>query len=168
MNITDYLVSHGYGTVIWTSLVFILLFLMLTKFAWKPILGAVKIREEQIAQALAAANLAQQEVEKIKATNQLALEQARMEREALLREAKAKYDQMMVEARQKAEQHSMQLMEETKKKIELEKNAAVDDLKNLVANFSLEIAELILSEKLTLSAEQQRLVEQNIDHIHFN
>ena len=65
MNISEYLVSHGYGTVFWTTIVFLLLFFILSKFAWKPILSAVQQREDEIIKALAAAKLALEEMQRI-------------------------------------------------------------------------------------------------------
>lgn len=168
MNITEYLVTHGYGTVIWTTLVFCLLFLLLSKFAWKPILSAVQTREEQIAQALAAAQFAQEEVKKIKEKNEMLLKEARQERDLMLKEAKHSYEQMMTDARIKAEKQGKDIIEEARKKVALETKAAVDELKNTVANLALQIAEQILVEKLGSDAEQKKLIQRNLENIQFN
>ena len=157
MNTTEYLVTHGYGTVIWTTLVFSLLFLLLSKFAWKPILGAVQAREGQISQAFFAAEMAQKEVEKMKIANDL-----------MMKEAKNTYDQMLSSAKKNAELQANLLMDEARKKIDLETKMAVNDLKNVVAGFSVKIAEQIISEKLSVDSEQQKMIQKNVENIRFN
>ena len=168
MNIKEYLLTHGYGTVIWTTLVFGLLFLLLSKFAWKPILTAVQIREEQIAQALAAAQFAQEEVKKIKEKNEMMLKEAKQARDLMLKEAKQIYEEMLLDARIKAEKQGKDIIEEARKKIDLETKAAVNELKNTVADLALHIAEQILVEKLDSDVEQQKLIQRNLENIQFN
>jgi F-type H+-transporting ATPase subunit b len=168
MNITEYLVTHAYGTVIWTSLVFFLLFFLLLKFAWKPILTAVQTREEQISQALAVAQFTQEEVKKIKEKNEMMLKEAQQQRDLMLKEAKYHYEQMIADARVKAEKQGKDIIEEARKKVALETKAAVYELKNTVADLALQIAEKILLEKLGSDAEQKKLIQRNLENIQFN
>ena len=82
------LTTPGIGLIVWTSLVFVLLVLLLSKYAWKPILTAIKTREENIAHALASAESALNDMRELKSNNEKILVQAREERDALLKEAR--------------------------------------------------------------------------------
>ena len=60
MLLSSSLATPAIGTIFWTTLIFILFFLLLTKFAWKPILSAVKAREEMIKGSLESAQKARE------------------------------------------------------------------------------------------------------------
>ena len=82
------LITPGFGLVFWTAITFIFLLLILGKFAWAPILGAVSEREEGIKEALASAENARKEMENLSADNDRILKEARSERQAMLKEAR--------------------------------------------------------------------------------
>ncbi len=82
------LITPGIGLVFWTAITFLVLLLILRKFAWKPILGAVSDREEGIKDALASAEKARQEMQNLQADNERILKEARAEREMMLKEAR--------------------------------------------------------------------------------
>ena len=147
MNYTDYLVSHGYGTVIWTSLVFLLLLVLLSKFAWKPILFAIDSREKQITEALNA---------------------AKKERDLLLQQTQQICAEMMTTAKNKAQEEATLLLENNRKKIQEETKAAIQEIQKIVAELSIQVAEQILVEHLELSPEQEQLIQKNVENIYFN
>ena len=72
-----YLVTPDVGLLFWTLVSFTILYLILRKFAWGPILGAVKEREESIKAALDAADNAKKEMENLKADNEKILNEAK-------------------------------------------------------------------------------------------
>ena len=76
------------GLFVWQTILFILLILLLKKFAWKPSLNAVNEREEGIKNALAEADKARQEMQNINADNERILKEARTERDGMLKEAR--------------------------------------------------------------------------------
>ena len=86
--------------IFWTTLIFIIFFILLRKFAWKPILGAVKSREDSINTALQSAEAARREMQDLTATNERILQEARMERDAMLKEARETREKMIADSKQ--------------------------------------------------------------------
>lgn len=156
------------GLVFWTGISFLIVLFLLAKFAWKPILGAVKQREENIENALLAAEKAQAEMQKLNAKNEELLVQAREERDALISEAKAAREKMISEAKTTANAEAEKIMTSAKASIEIEKKAAIAELKNTVGALSLEIAEKVVREKLSDDNKQKELVEKLVAEAHVN
>ena len=98
------LITPGFGLVFWTAITFLFLLLILRKFAWKPILGAVSDREEGIKKALASAENARKEMENLTADNERILKEARLEREAMLKEARELKEKMIANAETEAQE----------------------------------------------------------------
>ena len=132
------------GLFFWQSLLFILLVILLWKFAWKPILGAVNDREDGIKNALAAAEEAKKEMQNVTADSEKLLKQARAEREAMLKEAREIKDKMVADAKEQAKLEGDKMVKQAQATIESEKKAAVADIKNQVAGLSVEIAEKVI------------------------
>lgn len=156
------------GLVFWTGISFLIVLFLLAKFAWKPILGAVKQREENIENALLAAEKAQAEMEKLNAKNEELLVQAREERDALISEAKEAREKMISEAKTTANAEAEKIMTSAKASIEIEKKAAIAELKNTVGALSLDIAEKVVREKLSDDNKQKELVEKLVAEAHVN
>jgi F-type H+-transporting ATPase subunit b len=155
--------DFSFGLFFWQILLFVLLLWLLTKFAWKPILKAVNDREEGIKDALLQADKAREEMAELKASNEKILKEARQERETLLKEAREIKDKLITEAKDEAKVQADKLIEMAKTSIENEKMAAITDLKNQVAELSVEIAEKILKEKLSKDDVQLDLINKMLD-----
>ncbi len=156
------------GLFFWQSLLFILLVILLWKFAWKPILGAVNDREEGIKNALAAAEEAKKEMQNVTADSEKLLKQARAEREAMLKEAREIKDKMVADAKEQAKLEGDKMAKQAQATIESEKRAAVADIKNQVAGLSVEIAEKVIKEQLANKDKQLKLVEDMLGDITLN
>lgn len=162
------LITPAIGLVFWTSLTFLILLVILKKVAWKPILNAVKEREESIENALQAADKAKQEMASLQASNEALLKEAREERDNLLKEAKDVRDNLIAEAKVKAKEEADKIMSSARESIETEKNAAMAEIRNQVAELSLAVAEKILRENLSSDEKQKDLVNKYIDEINLN
>lgn len=162
------LVTPGFGLVFWMTLSFLIILFLLGKFAWGPILKSIKEREDTIEEALASAEKATREMKKLKESNEALLQEARNERDALMKEAREVKDQIISEAKNKAKEEAEKIMASSREEIKNEKNKAISELKNQVAQISFEIAEKVLSEKLTESDKQSELVKKALTEIHFN
>mgnify|MGYP000144327536 CR=1 FL=1 len=162
------LIKPGIGLIVWTSLVFILLLVLLGKYAWKPILSAIKEREEGINKALASAEEAKNEMKELKSANEIILTQARTERDAMLKEAREAKDAMINEAKVKAKSESDRILASAREQITNEKNAAITELKNQVATLSIEIAEKILKSELSSDDKQKALVSNLMKDVNLN
>ena len=154
--------------IFWTTLIFVVFFILMRKFAWKPILGAVKSREESINNALASAEAARREMQNLTADNERILQEARMERDALLKEARDMRDKMVADSKQEAQVQGERMIEQAKAAIEAEKNAAMAELKSQVSSLSLEIAEKLLKEELSNKESQTKLVEKMLGDVKLN
>jgi len=154
--------------IFWTTIIFVIFFFLLAKFAWKPILGAVKSREESINNALASAEAARREMQNLTADNERILQEARMERDALLKEAREMKDKMIADSKHEAQLQGERMIEQAKAAIESEKNAAMAELKSQVSSLSLEIAEKLLKEELSNKEAQTKLVERMLGDVKLN
>lgn len=166
--ILNSLTTPGIGLIFWTTIVFLLLVFILSKYAWKPILNAVKTREQGIEDALAAAEKAKTEMQELKAGNEKILAEAKAERDALLKEARDTKDSIVAEAKAKATKEAERIMTAAREQITNEKNAAVTELKNQVAALSIEIAEKILRSELSSDDKQKALVNNLMKDVNLN
>jgi F-type H+-transporting ATPase subunit b len=162
------LTEPGIGLIFWTTIVFLLLVVILGKYAWKPILSAVKTREEGITKALASAESALNDMRELKAANEIILTQARTERDVMLKEARETKDSIVAEAKVKAQSESDRIMTSAREQITNEKNAAIAELKKQVAVLSIEIAEKILKSQLSNDEKQKTLVSNLMNDVNLN
>ncbi len=162
------LTTPGLGLVFWTTVVFLLLVFILSKFAWKPIVGAIRKRNEAIDNALQAAEKARLEMAQMQANNEQLLKEAQKERDIILAEARKMRDKIVEEAGAKAREETERILAAAQENIHFEKMAAITELKNQVAVLSLEIAEKILQENLSGDAKQQALAQKMAGEISFN
>ncbi|HET6245718.1 MAG: F0F1 ATP synthase subunit B [Bacteroidetes bacterium] len=162
------LVTPGIGLIFWSTLAFLIVLFLLGKFAWKPILGTIKEREDAIENALMAAEMAQEEIEKLKTFNENILREAKAERDNILKAGREAKDIIIAEAKDKAQIEANKIIAQAKETIENQKMSAIVDLKNQVAKLSIEIAEKILREQLSDNEKQKALVNGMIDEISLN
>lgn len=162
------LVTPSIGLLFWTTLVFIILVVLLSKYAWKPILGAVKAREESIDNALKSAEKAREEMANLSADNERILKEARAERDALLKEAREMKDAIIAEAKKAASLEADKAMLAAKEAINNEKMAALTELKNTVGTLSLEIAEKVLKSEMAKDGKQEEFVASLLKDVSLN
>ncbi len=163
--LSNSLTTPAIGTLFWTVVIFTMFFLILTKFAWKPILNMVKQREEMIKGSLASAEKARKEMVKLQSDNEAILKKAREERESILKEAREVRDKMIAEAKGKASEEADKIVEKARTGIEREKALALADIREQVANLSVDIASKLLSEKLSQTGEQGKLIDHYLKDI---
>lgn len=162
------MLSVSIGTVLWTTIAFLIVLFLLVKFAWKPILASLKDREESIQNALDAADKAKKEMESLQADNEKLLNEARAERDAMLKEARETKNKIVTEAKDKAKEEADNIIANAREAIQNEKMAAITEMKNQVAKFSIEIAEKILKDELSAKGKQEALIENAISDINLN
>lgn len=162
------LIQPGLGLVFWMTVTFSLLLFILTKFAWKPILKALKEREQSIETALNSAENAKQEILKSQAENQRILDEARLERDKVLKEAQATASAIINEAKDKANTEGAKLLESARLSIQNEKAAALTEIKNLVGTLSVDIAEKMVKKELKDESSNQALIQQYLNEAKLN
>lgn len=154
--------------IFWTTIIFVVFFLLLKKFAWGPILGAVKSREDSINNALASAESARLEMKNLTASNERILQEARVERDAMLKEAREMREKMIADSKADAQAEGARMIEQAKVAIAAEKNAAMAELKSHVSTLSLDIAEKLLKSELSNKEAQTKLVENMLGDVKLN
>jgi F-type H+-transporting ATPase subunit b len=152
------LVMPDTGLLIWMMITFLIVLILLKKFAWKPILKMIKDREDSIDSALKSAENAKLEMQSLKSDNEKILAQARSERDAMMKEARDMKDHIVGEAKGKAKEEADKILATAREAIQNEKMAAITELKNQVALLSVEIAEKILKRELSDENKQKDLI----------
>ncbi len=153
------LITPGLGLLFWQTMTFLIVLFIVGKFAWKPIMKALHERESNIADALNAASEAKEEMAKLNASNEQLMAEARIERDNMLKDAKKATDAMIAEAKETASKEGDKMLTAAKEAIEIEKKAAMAEVKNQVASVSLEVAEKLLRKELSSKDAQKDLVE---------
>lgn len=150
------LITPAVGLVFWSTLVFSVLFFLLAKFAWRPILQGLNSREESIKTALESAETARKQMVELSANNEKLLLEAKSERDLILREAKANADKFLAEAKDVASKEAQVMISKAQAAIEAEKKAALDQMKAHSVLLSLQIAEKVIRKELSDKSSQEK------------
>jgi F-type H+-transporting ATPase subunit b len=159
----DALLTPAFGTVVWSTIAFLVVLFLLRNMAWGPILTALKEREESIATALNEADKARSEMSALQADNERLLQEARAERDSMLREAREMADKLVADAKGKAKEEAAREAESAREAIATERKAAVAELKSEVAKLSVSIAEQLIRAELADAGKQEALVSKLMD-----
>jgi F-type H+-transporting ATPase subunit b len=161
-------IRPGVGLIFWSSVIFILFWVIVGRFAFKPIAQALRKREENIQNALDEARKAREEMANLQAENEKILAQAREERAKILKEAKDAGNQMINESKQKAKSEAQIIVANAKLEIENQKKQALIEVKNQIGNMALDIAGKVLRKELTGDNAQVEFVDKLVDDIKLN
>lgn len=162
------LVTPNPGTIFWMVIIFGIVLFILRKFAWKPILNALKDREESIANALNSADKAREEVAGLRADNEKIMREARREKEEILKEAREIKDKIVAEAKEKANLETQKSIEQARLQIQSEKMGAINEIKKQVAELSVMIAEKLIKKELSDPAGQDKIINGQLDDFKLN
>jgi len=162
------LINPGFGLIIWMTLALFVVLFILKKYAWKPIMNALKERENSIEESLRAADRAKEDMKELKLDNEKLLREAKDERDAILREARKIKDKLIEEAKEKAGIEAGNIVENAKVRIENEKKAALVEIKNTIATYSIEIAEKVLREELKDKKKQEEYIRTLLKETNLN
>lgn len=159
------LLTPGLGLLVWMLITFSVLFFVLWKFGWPVMIKMMKDREENIKQSLEAADRAKMEMQQLQCNNELLLKQAQEERDEMLKETKALKEKMLEEAKLNAQQEAQRIIMDAREAINFEKLHAMTELKNQIANLSIEIAEDLLKHELSDKQKSNEIIENRISEI---
>ena len=155
------------GLIIWTIITFILLVIVLGKFAWKPLLQALHSREQEIADSLKKAEEARKDSERMMNENKIAMEKASTETARLIAEGRAMAEQLKNDIVAKANESAKKMLEQAKDEITREKESAMSQLRSEVAELSILVAEKILDESLD-GVKQKKMVDKVLQQLQKN
>lgn len=162
------LITPSFGLIFWMLIGFGILFFILAKFAWPFITNSIAARNQKISDQLEEAAKIHEEMQSLNKKHEEMMAQAKAERDSIIAEARKLSEEMYEKAKLKASEESQSMIEDAKKSIYFEKMKAITDAKNDIANFSIEIAQKVLSEELKDREKQEKLVEKWMDDLHFN
>jgi len=162
------LVTPELGTFVWMFIAFATVFFLLKKFAWSSIVDAIEERNDSIKEALLSAESAKEEMAKLQADNQKILKEARRERENMLKEAKELGEQIVSEAKRKATEEAEKVVEAARQSIEIDKAAALSEIKTQVASLSVEIAEKVLRHQFEDDQQQKDYFKELMKEVSIN
>jgi len=160
--------DFSFGLFFWQAIILVILIVLLAKYAWKPILSSLSAREEGITAALASAEAARAEMQNLKTQNEVILNEARAERDAMMKEAREIKEKIVADAKFEAQAESDKIIAQAKASINSEKNAAMAELKGQVSALSVEIAEKLLKTELSNKEAQSNLVEKMLEDVKLN
>jgi len=162
------LLTPAFGLVIWTLLAFLIVFFLLKKFAWPLILAGLAEREKNITDSLATDEKIKLEMAQMKSDNETILTQAREERAIMIKEAKATKDKMISEAKEEAKVQANKIITDAHAAINIQKMAALTEIKNQVGSLVLEVSEKVLRKELSNKAEQENYIKTLAEEVKLN
>ncbi|HEY6192994.1 MAG TPA: F0F1 ATP synthase subunit B [Bacteroidota bacterium] len=155
------------GLISWTIVTFVLLLIVLRKFAWKPLLEGLQRREERVRTSIERAEQAQKDAERLMEENRQRLAQADQESHRLLSEGRVLAEKLKADIVEQANKQSRKMIEQAHQEIEREKEAALAQLRDEVATLAIKAAEKILDETLD-EKRQRKLLDTYLDSIKGN
>jgi F-type H+-transporting ATPase subunit b len=162
------LLTPSLGLLFWTLLAFLIVFFVLRKFAWGPILSSLNKREQGIADSLEAAEKVKREMAQLKNENEALMAQAREERGAMLKEARETKDRIIAESKEQAKVEYSKIIAEAQQAIESQKMAALTEVKNQVGKLVLEVTEKVLRRELSNPAAQEAHIREMVQEVKLN
>tara|TARA_Y100001960_G_scaffold311058_1_gene371249 strand:+ start:2273 stop:2773 length:501 start_codon:yes stop_codon:yes gene_type:complete len=158
------LVQLDPGLFIWTIITFMVLFFVLAKFAWKPLLNMLKDREDMIRSSLADAEKAKVELERLNEESEAIMAKARSEAQTILADGKTAAEKVKEETVAKAKAQANKIREDAEKQIQVEKDKAIADIKQEVVNISLSVAEKLIRKNLS-DTDNKALIEESLKKV---
>jgi F-type H+-transporting ATPase subunit b len=151
------LTPHG-GLMFWTLLIFVILLVVLTKFAFKPITAAVEAREKALQDAINAAQKNREDSERMLAEQRAGIESARNEAQRFIAEGRAAGDKMRTEMIAETRVQQQELLDRARKEIESEKEKAIADLRREAIELAIAGASKVIEKNLD-DASNRKIVE---------
>lgn len=162
------LITPDFGLIFWQTVTLLVVLLVLSKFAWKPILQAVQERESDIAEALQSAKEAKKIVAQVKEEKAALIKEGHTERERVIAEAINAKNEIIAQAKQEAEAVRNDAVAQTKILLEKEKEAARAVLQNEVAALSIQIATKLLQNELQQQTAQDKYAQRLVKEAHWS
>ncbi len=149
------------GDIFATLIIFVILMLLLKKFAWGPLMGIMKQREDLIANEIEAAEISRQESQQLLEEQRSMLKEARTEAQAIVENAKKQGDVQREEIITAARAESNRLKESAVREIETEKEKAIAAVREEVVSLSVLAASKVLGKQIS-EEDNRALIEETI------
>lgn len=152
------LLSPSGGLMLWTILIFVVLLLVLSRFAFKPMLAAVEAREHALQAALDAAARDRDEAARVLAEHRQQLDNARAEAQKLIADGRATAEKLRNDLLEQARLQQGEILERARRDIETEKTNAIAALRREAVDLAIAGAGKVIERNLDESANR-KLVE---------
>ncbi len=162
------LVTPGLGLIFWMTLSFGLVLIILRKFAWKPILGAIRERENFIANSIRQSKRIQRELAELDGTKEKLLLQAKEKAEEVLRQAKIDGEEVIIKAQAQARKEATQIVEAAKNSILAERKAVEREIREQIVLLSMDVAQKVLKEEFLDAGKKNKYVGKLLEDIQLN
>lgn len=162
------LLTPELGLFVWTLVAFLIVFFILRKFAWGPILKSLSERETGIAASIEAADRVRKEMAQMQSENEKLMMQAREERAAMLKEAKETRDKMVNDAKEVAKVEANKIIADAQQQIQQQKMAALTEVKNEIGKLAIEVAEKVLRKELASAGAQNAYASLLAEEVKLN
>ncbi|MFQ6103983.1 MAG: F0F1 ATP synthase subunit B [Candidatus Glassbacteria bacterium] len=156
------LITINPGLVIWTIITFVILFFILKKFAWVPILDALEKREKTIKDNLIQAQKTREEAENLLSEYNKKLDSIKEEARKLVDEGKAMGEMAREELLEQARREYEEQLQRAKKEIELAKQKAMDEFQGYAVDLTLDMASRVTERSLT-DEDHERLAREALE-----
>ena len=162
------LIKPSFGLIFWMLIGFGILFFILAKYAWPVITNGIASRNKKIQDQLDEAARVHAELENMHLKHEEMLAEAKAERDAIIADARKLSEKLYEDAKQKADNEAQAIIDEAKKTIYYEKMKAITDVKNEIANFSIDIAQKVIEHELSDKEQQEQLIKEWVDNCNLN
>ena len=152
------LLSPSYGLMAWTLIIFVVLAIILSRFAFGPITAAVRAREQALEEAIAGAKRDREEAAKLLEQHRAALDASRGEAQKLIADARVAAERVRAELVEQAHAEQTSMLERARQEIESEKARAVADLRREAVDLAIAGAGKVIDRNLDQASNRQ-LVE---------
>ncbi|MEM6397646.1 MAG: F0F1 ATP synthase subunit B [Bacteroidota bacterium] len=153
------------GLIFWTTIIFVLVWGLLGRAAFRPIQNALKKRDEDIQNSIDEAKQVREDMAALQADNERLLAEAREERTKMLRDAEGQASQIVAEAKEEAKLAAQKVAADAKRDIENMRQAAIVDLKQQVGTMAVDIAEKILHRELDTTNDHQAFIKDMVSKL---
>jgi F-type H+-transporting ATPase subunit b len=163
----SFLVSPGLGLMIWTLVLFLFTMWVLSKLAFPKIQEALDRRAKTIAESLDAAERQRRESDELLAEYRGRLAEAREQADDIMARARKAGETAEAEATAAGKEKREELVNAAKRDIEAETRRAIQEIRNEVADLTVEATERVVGKVLD-TEDQRRLVREAVDGLDFS
>jgi F-type H+-transporting ATPase subunit b len=158
------LISLQFNLMFWTLLIFVILYFILSKFAFGPITAAVEAREKALEEAIEGAKRDREAAAQLLQQHQAAIDTARGEAQKLIAEGRAVSEKMRSDLLDQTRKEQQDMLERARQEIEREKDKAIAHLRREAVDLALAGASKVIEQNLE-SAKNRQLVESYLSSI---
>jgi len=152
------------GNVIWTLVIFVLVIVVLGKFAWGPLLNALQQREQFIRNSLQEAKNDREAAEARLQEYEARLQEATTEATKIVEEGRQEADRAKARIEETARTEADKMLDRAKREIDLARQSAIKDLYATSAELATDIAGKVLKRELS-SQDHERLIQESIEEL---